>query len=417
MFAWIIGTSLRFRFLILAIAVALLVFGGQQLRRMPVDVFPEFAPPKVEIQTEGPGMTSVEVEELITIPMEEALRGVPNVDVIRSSSVVGLSQVNLLFKRGTDLMEARQRVSERVKLAIAELPQSAGMPVMLQPLSSTSRVMKIGISSKTIRHDGSVDDRLLDDQVPSDVRARRGQHSDLGRSDQVAAGASRSEPDARARRYARGGHGDDLRRARFRIAEVHRRSEDPNRRHAGHAQPADASIHYQTPVFSPEHLAEVPLALKNKRRTEPPRLRDVADVKWDTWPMIGDAVINDEVGLMMIVEKLPWANTLDVTRGVEEALASLKPGLPGIEIDSTIFRPATFIELSIDNLTMALIIGSRSRGHRARRLPLRMARCADQRHRDSRCRSSPPASCSISWGDDQHDGAGRVRRCSRRCRG
>ena len=149
MFAWIIGTSLRFRFLILAIAVALLVFGGQQLRRMPVDVFPEFAPPKVEIQTEGPGMTSVEVEELITIPMEEALRGVPNVDVIRSSSVVGLSQVNLLFKRGTDLMEARQRVSERVKLAIAELPQSAGMPVMLQPLSSTSRVMKIGISSKT----------------------------------------------------------------------------------------------------------------------------------------------------------------------------------------------------------------------------------------------------------------------------
>jgi Cu/Ag efflux pump CusA len=73
MFSWIIGSSLRFRFLVLALAAALLVFGTQQLRQMPVDVFPEFAPPKVEIQTEGPGMTSTEVEELITIPMEDQL--------------------------------------------------------------------------------------------------------------------------------------------------------------------------------------------------------------------------------------------------------------------------------------------------------------------------------------------------------
>lgn len=148
MFTWIIGSSLRFRFLVLAIAATLLVFGTQQLRRMPVDVFPEFAPPKVEIQTEGPGMTSTEVEELITIPMEDQLRGVPGVEYVRSSSVTGLSQVVLLFRTGTDLMDARQRVQERLKLAIAELPKSSGMPVMLQPLSSTSRVMKIGLSSK-----------------------------------------------------------------------------------------------------------------------------------------------------------------------------------------------------------------------------------------------------------------------------
>ena len=82
--------------------------------------------------------------------MEQALRGTPGVDVIRSASVVGLSQVKLLFKIGTDLMGARQAVGERVKLAIAELPQSSGMPVMLQPLSSTSRVMKIGLTSKTM---------------------------------------------------------------------------------------------------------------------------------------------------------------------------------------------------------------------------------------------------------------------------
>jgi len=80
MFSWIIGSSLKFRFLVVAVAVALLVFGSQQLRDMPLDVFPEFAPPKVVIQTEGPGMTSAEVEELITIPMEDALRGTPGVE-------------------------------------------------------------------------------------------------------------------------------------------------------------------------------------------------------------------------------------------------------------------------------------------------------------------------------------------------
>ena len=84
MFSWIIGSSLKFRFLVVAVAATLLVFGTQQLRKMPVDVFPEFAPPKVEIQTEGPGMTANEVEELITIPMEDTMRGVPGV---RSASI------------------------------------------------------------------------------------------------------------------------------------------------------------------------------------------------------------------------------------------------------------------------------------------------------------------------------------------
>jgi Cu/Ag efflux pump CusA len=87
-------------------------------------------------------------------------------------------------------------------------------------------------------------------------------------------------------------------------------------------------------------------------------LSDVADVVEDTWPLIGDAVINDGEGLMLIVEKLPWGNTLDVTRGVEAAVNQMRPGLPGMEIDTTIFRPATFVETAIHNLSRALLIGS-----------------------------------------------------------
>lgn len=355
MFSWIIGSSLRFRFLVLAIAATLLVFGTQQLRKMPVDVFPEFAPPKVEIQTEGPGMTATEVEELITIPMEDQLRGVPGVEYVRSSSVTGLSQVVLLFRMGTDLMDARQRVQERLKLAIAELPKSSGMPVMLQPLSSTSRVMKIGLTSKVYdQMDLSMiaywtvkfrlmsvpgvanipmwGDRIKSLQVQVEPSLMRVHNVTLNEVMETTSDAL----DIGMLSYSSG--------AKARIDGM---IDTPNQRFA---------IHNESPVFSTEHLAAVPLTLKG-RRADPPRLGDVGKVVWDTWPMVGDAVINDERGLMMIVEKLPWANTLEVTRGIEEALAALKPGLPGIEIDSTIFRPATFIELSMDNLTQALIIG------------------------------------------------------------
>ena len=109
------------------------------------------------------------------------------------------------------------------------------------------------------------------------------------------------------------------------------------------------------PIVTSEDMATIPIAVRNGRQVE---LQDVADLVRDHQPLIGDAVINQGDGLMLIVEKLPWANTMDVTRGVEEALAELEPGLRGIEVDSTIFRPATFIEDSIDNLTPALLLGA-----------------------------------------------------------
>ena len=108
------------------------------------------------------------------------------------------------------------------------------------------------------------------------------------------------------------------------------------------------------PIVTPEDLAQVTVAERDGRTL---RLADVADVVEDHQPLIGDAVINDGPGLMLIVEKFPWANTVDVTNGVEAAIDELRPGLTGIDIDTSIFRPATFIELAIDNLTLALLIG------------------------------------------------------------
>src|SRR5436853_6826836 len=145
MMRWIVGSSLKFRFLVIAIAAVMMYFGILQVQRMPVDVFPEFAPPLVEIQTICLGLTAVEVESLVTVPMEQALAGLPGLDVSRSKSVPQLSSVKLLFKRGTDLLRARQVVEERIAMVTPTMPRWAAPPGVLPPLSSTRRVMKSGI--------------------------------------------------------------------------------------------------------------------------------------------------------------------------------------------------------------------------------------------------------------------------------
>lgn len=357
MFRWLIGSSLVFRYLVTGMAVVLLVFGTDQLRTMPIDVFPEFAPPKVEIQTLGPGMTAAEIEEFITIPMEDVLRATPGLDVIRSKSVAGLSDILLIFNLGEDVIEARQRTQELLEVAAAGLPLTAGLPVMIQPLSSTSRVMKIGISSEkydimdlsmiaywtmkfrlmTVPGVANIPiwgERIKALQVQVDPSLMRAHNVTL---DEVL------ETTAEALDFSLLKHTSG---AKTRIDGMF---DTPNQR---------LVIHQEAPLMTPVMLSKVPIALSKKRPTPPPTLSDVGEIKWDTWPIYGDAVINDEVGLMMIVEKLPWANTLEVTRGIEEVLAEMAPGLPDIVIDHEIFRPATFIEQSIDNLTTALILGA-----------------------------------------------------------
>src|SRR5437899_2205264 len=148
MMKFIIGSSLRFRYLVLAFSLVLTWFGLAQLRDVPVDVFPEFAPPRVEIQTICLGLSPAEVEQLVTVPLENALNGVPGIDVMRSKSVPQLSSITLIFKLGADEIRARQLVSERMALATNTLPTWAAPPFMMPPLSSTSRIMKVGITSR-----------------------------------------------------------------------------------------------------------------------------------------------------------------------------------------------------------------------------------------------------------------------------
>jgi CzcA family heavy metal efflux pump len=364
MLRFIVATSLKFRFLVVAIAVGMIYFGAGQLRKMPVDVFPEFAPPLVEIQTVSIGLSAAEVEGLVSIPLEEALAGVPGLDIMRSKSVQGLSSIKMIFKAGSDLLEARQLVQERVSLATPSLPTWAAPPIILPPLSATSRMMKIGISSDTLSVIDlsmitywTIRQRIL--QVPGVANvAIWGERLEML--------VVRVDPERmRSHRVALGdvmeATADALNVGLLQYAEGHHIGtggwiETPNQRiPIQHVLP----LVYDSAHVTPDHLANVVLRRQGEDgASRPLLLKDVADVVIDHQPMVGDGIIDDEIGLLLIVEKFPWGNTLQVTKGVEEALDALRPGLPEVEIDHEIFRPATFIETSINNLGTALIVAS-----------------------------------------------------------
>ena len=146
----IVAWSVRFRLLVVGIAAAIVLFGTTQLSSLPVEPVPEFAPPYVEIQTEALGLSANEVEQLITVPLEaDLLQGVAFLDEIHSESIAGLSSIVLVFDQGTDIYRARQVVAERLTQAHA-LPNVSRAPQMLQPLSSTSRLLMVSLASKDV---------------------------------------------------------------------------------------------------------------------------------------------------------------------------------------------------------------------------------------------------------------------------
>lgn len=147
----IVASSLKFQFLVITLAAVVMGYGVSQLPDMPVDVLPEFSPTYVEVHTEALGLSAEEVEQMITVPMEQdLLAGVAWLDVIRSESVPGLSSVLILFEPGTDLYRARQMVAERIAQSAVGLPHVSKPPTMIQPLSSASRFMIVGLSSQEL---------------------------------------------------------------------------------------------------------------------------------------------------------------------------------------------------------------------------------------------------------------------------
>ena len=348
---WALGSSLRFGRLVIALAIGLVVFGIAQLRSAPVDVYPEFTPPSVEIQTEALGLSAAETEQLITVPLEQdLLNGVPWLDTIHSSSMPGLSAIDLTFQPGTNIYAARQMVQERMTQAHA-LPNVGSPPIMIQPLASASRIAMIGLASRDVS------------QVNLSVLARWKIRPRLMGVPGVANVAIYGQRDRQLqvrvdpRNLAARGvsltqvietTGNALWVSPLTFVEASTPGtggfvESPNQR---------LPVQHISPISTPQQLSQVPV--EGARAL---RLGDVTDVVEDHQPLIGDAVGRGAPGLFLVIEKFPGANTLQVTRGVEDALADMAPGLKGISIDTRVYRPASYIESALGNLGTVALIG------------------------------------------------------------
>jgi Cu/Ag efflux pump CusA len=358
----IIATSLKFRRLVIVFAAGMVVFAIVQLPGQAVDQLPEFGPTMVEVRTEALGLSATEVEQLITVPLEQdLLNGVAFVDAIHSQSLPGLSSVVMTFEPGTPLLDARQVVQERVSEAAVALPGVSAPPQMLQPYSSTSRVLTIRLSSADLTPirmselaKWNIAPRLLGVEGVANVSIWGFRDRQL----QVLVDPEVLRAAGITLQQIVNTTGNSLWVSPLTFLEASTPGtagfiDTPNQR---------IGIRHELPIQDAGDLAEIPIeddegnaVLRNGRTV---RLGDVTTLVEDHQPLIGDAVFADGVpGLMLVVEKFPDANTVEVTRGVEEALDALRPGLHGMTIDTSLFRPADDVESSARNVAFALAVG------------------------------------------------------------
>ena len=348
----IVKSSMKFQFLVITIAVALMAFGVTQIRDMPVDVLPEFSPPYVEIQTEALGLSAEEVEQMITVPMEQdLLAGVAWLDVIRSESVPGLSSVVVYFEPGTDLYSARQMVTERMAQAAVGLPHVSKPPTMIQPLSSQSRFLIVGLSSQelsmielSVLARWTITPQLMGVPGVSNIAIWGNQDRQL----QVQVDPEQLQEAGITLDQVVATTGNALWVSPLSFLEASTPGtggfiDTPNQR---------LNVWHVLPISSAEDLAKVPVEGTSLL------LGDVANVVEDHPLLIGDALVGENPNLFLVIEKLPGVNTLEVTRDVEAELASLQPGMPGVNFDATLFRPATYLQMALANLSRTLVISA-----------------------------------------------------------
>ncbi len=344
MLSRLVAFSLRNRLIVLVLAGLLIVFGVLSAVSAPIDVFPEFAPPQVTIQTEAPGFSSSEVESLVTIPLEQALNGAPGLITLRSSSAPGLSVITGIFSDDTDLYRARQAVSERLVVAAQRLPAGVDAPGMTPVVSASSTLLDVGLTAPP--DFDSLELRGLADWT---VRPRLLAVPGVSRVTLFGGGVKQFQVLVSSRA---------LRDYDIGIGQAIAAASSASTLAASGFLPAGEQvlpIRAQGLVNSPSDLERSLVVFRNG---VPVTLGQIASVRLGPEFKVGDATINAEPGVLLEIDKLPGANSLEVTRALERALAELAKGLPpGVILHPALFRQATFVERAIGNLETSLWIG------------------------------------------------------------
>jgi CzcA family heavy metal efflux pump len=342
--AAIIGFAVRFRGIIFALAILMLGYGAVSVTRAKYDVFPEFAPPQVGIQTEAPGLTSEQVEVLVTQPIENAINGVPGVQQLRSTSIQGLSVITVIFGASSDIYRDRQVVSERLSEAAQNLPDNVAAPTMTPLTSSSSTVLVLGLTSDTRS--------LMDLRTLADWTLRLRLLAVPGVAKVAVFGG-----DVRSIQVQI--HPDQLIRYNLSFQDVLEAAKKATAvTGAGFIETANQRIVFQSEGQSiePDDIARTVLATSGGASV---LLKEVADVINAPEPPIGGAAVMGKPGVVLLVSGQLGANTIDVTEGIEKVLADLKPLIDkeDVELRADLFRPADFIAISTSNVRDALLLG------------------------------------------------------------
>ncbi len=347
MISALIRFSVRHPVLVVALALALMAWGVNRLFSASLDVFPEFSPTQVVIQTEAPGLSAAWVEALVSQPIEQAIAGLDGLQALRSQSIPGLSVVTVFFTDGTDIHRHRQAVAERLAQASSRLPP--GITPALTPLtSSASTVLAVGVTSKSL--DGTalrgVVERTLRPTLlaapgVADVNVFGGQLPQwqirLDPARLARHGVTIAELEAAARQAT------GLRAAGF--------VEGPNQRIALGLEPSGDGA---------EALAQALLRPPRSTQERPLLLSDVADVVAGGAPAISGVLVDGAPGVFLMVQGQLGANTRDTTRALDAALARVEPALAGqgATLHRDLFRPAGFIETAVRNVQRDVMVGA-----------------------------------------------------------
>jgi CzcA family heavy metal efflux pump len=342
---WLVGLCVRFRGAVATLTLIALALGIWAASSAPLDVFPEFVPSTVDIQTEAPGFTSQQVEQLVTKPIENAVNGATGLATIRSESIPGLSVITIQFADNIDLYNARQGISERLGELGSSLPLGVGPPQLSPLTSSTMDLLKIGLVSDTL------DPFALRDQAdwvmkPALLAVPGVAHviifGGAVRQIQIA-------PDLK-RMTAFGFSLTDLGDAARAALAL---------RGAGFVDIAHQRVLIQTPVPTPD-LAAISGAVLAVRGNVPVTIGDVASVTMAPTLRSGDSLIMGRPGVLLSLASQYGANTLQTTRAVEAALAQLAPALKaqGVTMYPALHRPANFVERALGSLEQSLVIAA-----------------------------------------------------------
>ena len=342
----LIKFSLRFRGIVVALSCLVFAYGIYIATRAKLDVFPDFVPPQVTIQTEAPGLSPEQVETLVTRPVETAVNGLGNQETMRSESIQGLSIITVVFKEGTAILPARQLLAEKLGETAGLLPAGVKAPKMSPLVSATMDLLKIGL----------VSDRLspMELRTFADWTLKPRLLAVAGVARCIVFGGEVRQLQVQVRP-------EQLRRYNLAIGDVLAAARLAGGvRGAGFVETENQRIVIQTEgqSLTPEALAQV--VVVTGTNGVPIRLKDVATVMEGAEPKFGDTLVMGRAGVLLAMASQFGANTMEVTSALEAALDDMKPVFAGsgITLYPRLHRPASFIEASLKNIRHSLLLGA-----------------------------------------------------------